>query len=136
MTSCPAHRLGGNVNKKTSCGAIALIVSFLCAPATAGDWTKEDTEWQAAYLALHIADWGQTRDAAAHPGRYVEQNPILGEHPARAQIDKYFVATALLHTGIAYVLPPDWRRAWQQITIGFEVGVVARNARIGLQVNF
>lgn len=122
---------------KTFLVCIAFIVSSLFTfPAAASDWTKEDTAWQATYLALHVADWGQTRDAAAQPGRYAEQNPMLGEHPSQKRIDSYFAATAILHTAVAYALPPDWRRTWQHITIGVEAGVVCRNARIGLQVNF
>ncbi|HJW81991.1 MAG TPA: hypothetical protein VJ396_07080 [Acidiferrobacterales bacterium] len=115
---------------------LAAFATMLSAPATAGDWTKEDTAWQAAYLTLHVVDWGQTRDISAQPERYYEKNSILGEHPSRKRVDSYFVGAAILHTGIAYALPPKWRRLWQCVAIGSSAGAVANNVNIGLQVNF
>lgn len=120
---------------------IALTAAFLAGmfaglPSEAGNWSDDDTKWQAAYLALHVADWGQTRDIAARPGRYTEMNPMLGDHPSRKRVDSHFVVTAIMHTAVSYVLPPDWRRLWQHISVGVGVGTVVQNARIGLQINF
>lgn len=108
----------------------------LSTPAVAGDWSAEDTKWQAAYIALHVADWGQTRDIAAKRDRYFEQNPVLGKHPSVKRVDSYFLATSIAHTAISYALPPDLRRRWQQITVVVQAGVVAHNYGIGLNINF
>jgi hypothetical protein len=125
------------VKHKTFLVCIAFIVSSLSTlPAAASDWTAEDTAWQASFLALHVVDWGQTRDIAAQPNRYHETNPILGEHPSQARVDRYFAATAILHTAVAYTLPPKWRRAWQYVSIGYQAGFVASNYNIGLRINF
>jgi hypothetical protein len=71
-----------------------------------------------------------------NPDRFIETNNYLGEHPSMGKVNTYFVTTALIHTGIAYVLPADWRKAFQYITIGVEAGVTANNARIGVKMHF
>lgn len=114
-----------------------LCVLFLLFPAAspASDWTKADTAREATYLALHVADWGQTRDIANNPG-YWETNPILGEHPSIRRVDTYFVFTGILHVGVAYLLPSRWREAFQLTTTGIEAAFVYSNNSIGLKVHF
>lgn len=92
--------------------------------------------WQAAYLILHTADWGQTLDIAKNPGDYYEVNPLLGDHPSVKRANSYMAFSALTHTGIAYTLPPPWRRRFQQVTIGLKAGIVGYNYSIGLRINF
>lgn len=117
-------------------GILALF-GLSSAPVFASDWTTEDTWWQAAYLALHVADWGQTRDIVKREGEgYYETNPILGRHPSLKRVDTYFTVTALAHTAISYALPAAWRRGWQHVTIGVEAGYVSYNYSIGLNINF
>lgn len=113
------------------------------APVYASDWTKDDTGWQVAYLALHVADWGQTRNivhradtGCAGDPTCIERNPFIGRNPSIRRVDTYFAFTALTHTAISYALPPDWRRGWQMITIGMEAGVVGYNYSIGLKMDF
>ena len=112
-----------------------MIALLLPVSAQADSWDAADIQREATYQVLAAVDWGQTRDIANHPG-YHEQNAILGLHPSTSKINTYFATTALLHAGIAYMLPPKWRTPFEYITIGIEVGAVANNASIGLRVKF
>ena len=119
--------------------ALLAIMAFfgLTSPVFGSDWTKADTAWQLGYLALHVADWGQTRNIVKREGEgYYETNPILGRSPSLRRVDTHFAVTALAHTAISYALPPDWRRRWQMVTIGIEAGYVGYNYSIGLKMDF
>ena len=107
------------------------IRSALAAPP----FTKTDWAYQAAATASMAADWSQTRQAA-RSGRYVELNPVLGPHPSAAEINEFFIGSAIVNAAIARMLPPPWRRAWQVGTIGLELVVVRQNASVGLHVRF
>ena len=136
---------------KLATGIIAVFV-LLPAISHADDWTNTDTAWQLTYAAFHIADWGQTLDLAesfnigsmtandyTHQWEecaYKEGNPFLGDRPTRSEVNTYFATTLILHTTVAYYLPPKYRRVWQAVWIGIEAGVVARNARIGVSFSF
>ena len=114
---------------------LAAALSLMAAPAVASDWSTADTKWEAAYLVLHAVDWRQTHFIATEPG-HQEANRFLGPHPTNSEINRYFIATALLHVGVAYVLPPKARRVWQYLTIGIEAGTVARNFNFGGRIDF
>lgn len=123
--------------------AILASLGLFAGPVCASDWTRDDTAWQAGYLALHVADWGQTRNIVRRADTgcdgdplCIERNPILGRNPSIKRVDTYFAFTALAHTAISYALPPDWRRSWQLITIGVEAGVVGYNYKLGLKMDF
>lgn len=123
---------------------IALILAFSL-PATAGNWTKEDTVYQAAFVTTALADWGQTLYISKNPDRFYETNRLLGEHPSTADVNTYFPLAILAHTGVAIVLPSKMkildyefnpRRIWQAVWIGVESFYVARNASIGVKIDF
>lgn len=114
---------------------IALILFLFAVPSQADDWSKSDTLREVVVLTLFVADWRQTRDSINKPG-YTEINPILGEKPSAKEINTYFGVMALAHVGASYFLPRKWREGFQYTTIGYEAGVVFRNNRIGLSVNF
>lgn len=116
----------------------AIILTLLLVPALsqADDWTKEDTIREVAYLALHVADWGQTRNIANRGNIYHEVNPILGRNPSIKKVDSYFALTAIAHVIVSYSLPRGWRDAFQYSTAGFEAGVAMKNNSIGLKVDF
>lgn len=116
-----------------------LLPLLLLVPACskADDWTKADTAREAAYLILHIADWGQTRNIVHRRDEgYWEINPALGKYPSIKRVDSYFTFTAIAHIGIAYVLPRGWRESFQYTTSGIEAGLVINNNSIGLRVDF
>jgi hypothetical protein len=121
--------------KKT---VVVLMLMFSAGTAFAAhdEWTADDTKRQAAYLLVYVADWNQTRYIATHKN-IMEINPILGEHPSVSRVDGYFMAVAVIHTGIAYLLPAEWRKAFQYVTLGFEAGIVTGNYyRSGIQISF
>ncbi len=133
VTNC----FGAMIKKYSIRFTISLLCLFgLCSQANA--WSTKDTLWEGAYLAAHVADWGQTRDIASScaSGAYYETNPVMGKCPSINLVNTYFAATALLHIGVAHVLPQKYRRMFQAGTLGMEVNYVANNARIGLSVNF
>ena len=114
---------------------VLFIFSFACL-AAGDEWTRADTERQVVYLALHIIDWGQTRNIAKNPVLYREVNPILGKHPSMNKVNGYFIVGVLVHTGIAYVLPAEWRKRFQCVTIGIETGYAVHNYATGIKMNF
>ena len=118
---------------------ISIALALITLAPAANAWTKEDTAWQSAYLAAHMADWGQTLDIASHcatTGQYRESNAILGDCPSAQMVNAYFLSTALLHTGISHALPRKYRRMFQVGTLGMQLNVVNSNQQIGLKVSF
>jgi hypothetical protein len=115
---------------------LLLLIALLFVGCGSRTWTKADSAREAAYLALHVADWGQTLDIADHPDKWHENNPALGSHPSRGEVNRYFAITGLLHPVISYALPDDWRPYWQYGTIGLEVICVGNNARMGIGFGF
>lgn len=113
---------------------IALL--FISSSAFADDWSKADVARETVLLVIHAVDWGQTRNIAKNPSQYAELNPFLGVHPSVSRVDNYFVLTGLAHVGISHVLPSEWRKGWQYVTIGIGGANIARNHSIGLRVSF
>jgi hypothetical protein len=126
--------------------SIPLFCLFLLAgQSRADEWTGKDTAWEATYLLLHVADWGQTLYIARHPDQYYEVNPILGKHPSRGRVNTYFALTGLVHVAGAVLLPTKFelfnvkfnpRRAWQFSGIYVEAFVVQHNYRVGIKFYF
>lgn len=114
------------------CGAVLLF----SASAQADEWREGDTWREVVYLTVHSLDWMQTHAIAANPDKYFEYNPILGEHPDSAEVNRYFALTALAHIGIARILPHGWREGFQYVTIGVESRSVVRNFSLGIGWTF
>lgn len=104
--------------------------------AQADEWSRADLQREAAYLALHITDYAQTRTIAQHPEQWHEQNSILGLHPSAGQVDRYFLLTGIAHVALAHLLPADWRKDFQVLTIGIEFGAVSNNFSLGISATF
>jgi len=116
---------------------LAALLALAPAIARASDpWTTADSWREGAYLTLHAIDWAQTRNTARNPDRWCEDNVILGNHPSAGRVDRYFALTALAHVGLAATLPASWRVPFQYVTIGVEVGAVAKNFSLGLGMRF
>ena len=116
-----------------------LLLFFLLIPACcqADEWTKTDTAREAAYLILHVVDWGQTRNIVHRRDKgYWEANPILGKYPSIKRVDSYFSFMAVAHVAVAYVLPRGWREGFQYTTAGLKTGLIINNNSIGLRVDF
>ena len=101
-----------------------------------GGWTTNDTLRELAAMGLLGVDWAQTRTIAKTPGTWNETNPLLGQHPSSGQVNNYFGAWMLAHPTLSYLLPPDWRLAFQLGTIGVEAPTVHRNWKIGIGATF
>ena len=105
----------------------------------AADW-RDDHEEHKTLLAttalLLAADWGQTRDIAAHPERFKEVNPILGPHPSTRRVDAYFAGAMLGTVGLTFVLPPQTRRLVLGGLATLEVMVVIRNNSVQIGTTY
>lgn len=101
-------------------------------------WTGWDSTMEVTYFLTHLADWGQTLDMASRcsTGSHYEANPILGTCPSGQKVNAYFLGTALLHAGVAYMLPKKYRRLFQSATIATQLGVVANNTSVGVKIKF
>jgi len=112
---------------------VFLLFSSSC---FADEWTAQDSNREYAYLALHTADWLQTRQISKHPERWEESNLILGKHPSTGKVDAYFAIAGLAHYEVAKLLPTEWRKAFQYLSIGVEAGYVAHNLSFGVRAKF
>ena len=117
---------------------IALSVLFTCdarAQTACDDWTRKDARKELAYQALHGIDWLQTKEVARNPD-YVELNPIIGQNPTQAEVDRYFLVTGLLHAGVTCSLSKENREIWLNSSIMFQSIVVLSNIRKGVQLKW
>jgi hypothetical protein len=67
---------------------------------------------------------------------FIESNPLLGTCPSSDKVNAYFAIGMLAHVALSYSLPKDWRRGFQYVSIGFEVGMVHRNRMLGISARF
>ncbi|MDH5301144.1 MAG: hypothetical protein OEW58_07265 [Gammaproteobacteria bacterium] len=115
------------------------ILLMMTTPVHAENWSNHDTAWEATYMAVHLADWGQTRDIAAHCNgdlNYYEKNPLLGSCPSTTTVDVYFLTTGVLHYKIAQTLSPRYRRMFQVGTLALQINSINNNKKIGLKISF
>lgn len=113
--------------------AVLMLVGL---PARAADpWSRADIIRETAVVTVSTADWLQTIELTQRMGR-PELNPLLGPHPTRGEINRYFAASILLHVAITRALPARFRPAWQYGSIGWELAIVGHNASVGIRVTF
>ena len=131
---------------------IAILLFLFAVPSNADDWTKEDVYRESAYLFLHVLDWRQTLYIAKNPDKLVEDNKLLSANPSESEVNRYFIATGLLHVSASHFLPkagrllPEawqrnlyvdhWRKAFQYSTIFIQADVVRDNYRAGIKITF
>ena len=114
-----------------------LIVTFIfsgCA-YTPDKWTKKQIILQGTATALSVIDWGQTLDIVDRP-EYYEINPIIGKHPSRADVNRYFACSVILKVLITHILPSEYRKYWLGGNILISGYFVNNNYQIGLRVNY
>jgi hypothetical protein len=102
-------------------------------------WTATDTALQVVFLTTLDIDRAQTVEASKHPKSYEEvgrAKHFIGRHPSVHQVNNYFIASAILHTGIAYVLPNPYRKIWQGTWIIIETNTINHNVSVGIGVRF
>lgn len=141
---------------------ILFVLALVSAGANASDeWRTEDIQREGVYGLLLALDWRQTRFIAKHPSEFNEINPLIHLDSQRdlsscrqgatpndticdrvpdahnlRHVDRYFLATGLLHVGVSHLLPPRSRAIFQYVTIGIEAGYVAYNYKIGVHLDF
>lgn len=118
--------------KALACG----ILLAICGAAHADNWKQGDTYREVAYQIVAAIDWGQTLNTAKNPDTLEEHNAILGKHPSVSKVNTYFVLTGLVHWGVAYALPREYREAFQYVTIGVEANQIQSNFSINIGVKF
>jgi len=83
-------------------------------------------------LSVMMKDYQQTIDIVKKPDEYSEQNKILGKNPSKSDINLYFISCALIHTGIAYILPEEYSKYWQSWQLLNNLKAAINNEKIGL----
>ena len=118
-------------------GILAALLLFCATPALADKpWDSVDKSLGAAVLVLHVADWAQTRYIAENPDRFYETNPLLGKHPSKAQVDRFFVLTGVAGYFLADWLEGDGRKFFLGGVAMAKLGVVIHNDSIGIKMEF
>lgn len=114
--------------------SLCLCACLLCLPARADDTaTQQDRYGHAAYTALLIADWLQTREIARNPKQFYEGNPVMGAHPSVSDVDRYFLASAAVYFLAQRLLPRRYAACHQRLSLQLEFSCVASNYAIGIR---
>lgn len=111
------------------------MIASGCFAWTPDSWTTQDTILQSAFAVVMIGDWAQTRFITYSPN-YHDTNIFLGENASYKKINIYFASCFILHTGIAYILPQNYRTIWQTIWITIEGNQIYQNYSIGCKMRF
>jgi hypothetical protein len=118
-----------------------VIVAVTAALVACGDanalapWTTADTVFETAVAASVALDLAQT-SALLHRGGMHETNPILGRRPSDGSLMLYGGACAVLHAGIARLLPYPYRRVWQVAWVGIEAVQIRDNWQASGRLEF
>ncbi len=124
---------------KLKLALIVVLVLLFFIPVkgvTADKWSTQDVLLETTFGVLKFIDWRQTRTIAKNPDMRTESNPLLGWNPTVATVDKYFLATAVLHLIITHYLPQEHRIWWQGLFITLNGANVAHNFSIGIRMDF
>ena len=117
-------------------GALAVLALWSYECKAADDWSGTSQALGTVALGATLADWSQTRYIARHADSYRELNPTLPSHPSVGQVDAHFAGGIFLGAVIANWLPEDYRKVFLGSVAVIEVGVVAHNHSIGVQMRF
>jgi hypothetical protein len=86
-------------------------------------------------LAILI-DFGQTMHIAKNPDRFFEYNPILGRHPSKKAVKKYFLGAAILANTLYFALPHPYDKWYAAGVIILEVGCIGKNYSSGVKITW
>lgn len=101
------------------------------------NWKDENTEMQVLHGILQTIDWGQTRDIARNPDKFIERNQQLGSNPSTGKVDKHFALTELSNVAAALLIKnPELRKLFQVLSVGSQNRVAGRNQEIGIKMDF
>ena len=114
------------------------ILIMSCAPACAWEnepFSKEDMIKEGTFLGLLYLERCQRDYAQTHGGMYMP-NPFLGPNRKDSDVDKFLIASAILHPIISRALSGKWRDWWQYGTIIVEGTAVCSNMSLGVGFHF
>lgn len=115
--------------------ALILLLLIPLNAIAADEWTKETYVLEAAFVILHVIDWGQTLSIVGDDN-YEELNPLVGESPSRGRVNLFGFAILIGHSLVTHYLPDEYRPYWQYSTIVVKGFSVAHNYSIGVTVDF
>jgi len=124
---------------------ILLLILSISSISCTTKWTREDTYFESALVAISIIDFKQTMDIVdkRYEGsdqfttrQHNESNPLMRNHPHHSEVYQMFAGGLILHCLIAEALPEGWRRSWQLLWIGIEANAVNTNFNCGINVTF
>lgn len=118
--------------------ALALLLCLLTTTAPA-QTSREDHGIYAAAMVVHALDWSQTQtiswECHNHFVRW-ETNPLLGRCPSRADVNTYFISTALIMSAAHYALPEKYSYWTDRMWLAVGIGAVSNNIRLGIKFSF
>lgn len=124
----------------------ALACFYVCVAAEtraeSDEWTDGDTWVQAGVSLTLAADWMTTRsfceDALDGDGAsFSESNPVIGPKCGGVSPNVYFPVVLVGHAAVTRLLPKTWmRRAFQGLTIGFQVRAINTNLSAGYAIRW
>ena len=117
--------------------ALLLLLAFaLTAPVQAQkirpshQWTADNTILAVTSTLGLVLDWGQTLNVRR------EINPILGPHPSRGAINRYFLTCVVANVGLGMLLPNPYRTVLFVGVTAVETFTVSRNVSLGVRLRF
>jgi hypothetical protein len=134
--------------------AIVLIICLLVAPAQASadewfSWNDTNTKLHVPAMLLLLADYRQTKYNSKKYYQYggcveythgrdchYETNGLLGKTPKPHKVDQHFGYSAIVLTGVVWVLPPLPSYSFQGSVISIEARVVFDNHYLGAKISF
>jgi hypothetical protein len=96
----------------------SIIFAAAISSSSSNTWTNTNTALEVVYLVGKAMDVGTTMYALNHGA--TETNPILGKHPSRLEDYSFSAAVFLLHLGVSYLLPCNYREIWQVVSIAYD----------------
>ena len=94
----------------------------------AADWDKKDTALLGAALAGIYADVQSQKDLNRRGGS--EANPLIGKNPSGQDLDRAGLMAALVGSGVATIIPPEWRKPALGAWAGLEAGLAHKNSKV------
>lgn len=114
---------------------LSVLMIMIATRAEGRELSNAEAIGEGVYLALHVADWVQTRQIAANCSNtnveidkdiYRESNFFLGSCPSLKETDRYFMLTGIGHYLITRYLD-EYRSIWLINSISIEAIMVFNN---------
>ena len=103
--------------------------------AQAQEWTKEEKWTAAAAIGFTVTDYLQTRHIAKNPHKWRELNPMLPDHPSLGDVNRHFLRSALAGVALVHFFPEHRLTILRTVAV-FQFGITARNAHLGIRMEF